>query len=655
MNTIQVTKIGARFVAHSTFEQRAIPKAAGFRWDGAGRVWYTTDPVIAARMMDPEAAAKVVQQAEEKQAQKVASIEQSRSAGADIDLPCPDGLAYLPYQRAGIAYALARNSVLFGDEMGLGKTVQAIGVINADTSLKKVLVVCPASLKLNWQREMEKWLCRPMTIGLADGKVCAPSKFDVTIINYDNLAKHSETLRGVAWDILIADEMHYCKNGEAKRTRALVGSDRKGKEAPGIQARRRIGLTGTPIPNRPIEGFPIFHYLAPEEFRNIFGYAKRYCAAFENGYGWDFSGSGNLGELQDKLRASIMVRRLKKDVLTELPAKRRAIIEISANGSSAVVDRERLAWDKKEETITALRAAVELAKASDSPDDYATAVGNLKGATSAAFAELEKLRHDTAVAKVPYVIEHLRNAIEDGGKVVVFGHHHDVIDALAAEFGNESVTVNGDVAIAARQAAVDRFQTDETCKVFIGGIQAAGVGLTLTQASHVVFAELDWVPGNMTQAEDRCHRIGQTDMVLVEHLVLEGSLDARMAHILVEKQKVIDEALDKEPVAMAPVVPVAKKEKAATDSATRVSLEKEAITITVEQSAAIHSCLRMLSGVCDGAREIDGCGFNKIDSHIGKSLAMQSGLSPKQAALGRKIVSKYHRQLPEETLKIAKG
>ncbi len=187
------------------------------------------------------------------------------------------------------------------------------------------------------------------------------------------------------------------------------------------------------------------------------------------------------------------------------------------------------------------------------------------------------------------------------------------------------------------------------CRLFIGGILAAGVGITLTAASHVVFAELDWVPGNITQAEDRCHRIGQTDMVLVEHLVLEESLDARMAEVLVEKQEVLSAALDKVPdiSAQAPAVP--SKDRPATDKATPDQLAKVAATFTPEQVEAIHTALRELADMDgDRARTINGMGFSKLDSDIGHSLARAPRLTPKQAALGALIVRRYRRQVPEQ-------
>jgi hypothetical protein len=670
-------------------------------------------------------------------------------------------------------------------------------------------VICPATLKLNWAREMKKWLVRPLTIwqASASGSWHA-SAFNITIINYDILAKRSKELRAMEWDLIIADEAHYLKNPEAKRTQAALGKEKKGVwEQEPIKARRRILMTGTPIPNRPVEGWPIFRYLDPTEFRNFFGYAIRYCAAAKGAYGWDFSGSSNLPELQNKLRASIMIRRLKADVLTELPAKRRSVIEISANGASKAVAAESAAWDAHESRIDSLRVAAELSKAG-SAEEYAEAVAALREAASVAFSEMSKIRHDTAVAKIPYVIEHLRTAMENG-KVVCFCWHHDVILALEAAFngrhdgpdlremdcsetGRESrehgtldvplsmwenegrsggvpseghverlssvsaketrqsqvvrvqdgctgetaseegsrpirlhmegysdpdnlsaagdtntlqsqsflgqqplyrqdypgdglcageylgdqlegqrnqaqrehrrigdvdskppsvpgiaVSLYGATPMDRRQAAVDRFQTDPECRLFIAGIAAAGVGITLTAASHVVFAELDWVPGNVTQCEDRCHRIGQQNMVMVDHLVFEGSIDARMARTLVEKQEVIADALDTITEAPEPIVPATPgRERAATESSSRAKITAEAAKLSDEDIERIHAGLRTLAAMDqDRARDLNGMGFSRIDCEIGHSLAASTALSARQAALGAKLVHKYRRQL----------
>ena len=315
------------------------------------------------------------------------------------------------------------------------------------------------------------------------------------------------------------------------------------------------------------------------------------------------TGSANLHELQTKLRGCIMIRRLKADVLTELPAKRRAVIELSQNGAAKAVKAEQEGWAEYQDLLEDLRTRVELAKASDKAEDYEAAVEKLKKAASAAFTEMAKLRHATAVAKIPYVIGHINDSIEGGKKVIVFAWHKDVINALEVEFGERAVSVTGDTPMARRQDAVDRFQTDPECWVFLGNIQAAGVGLTLTASSHVIFAELDWVPGNVTQAEDRAHRIGQKEMVLVQHLVLEGSLDAKMARTIVQKQIVIDQALDKEREEI-PVTPTDAREHGATENTSRDKIGEDAAKMTPARIESIHLGLRMLAGRCDGAREL---------------------------------------------------
>lgn len=651
---MHIVKEGARWVCVCTFGERDVPKAAGFRWDPGKRQWWTPDPDKAAKLSSPEEATKLMEQVAEKQMIRRELIEDSRQSDAQVELPCREGLAYLPYQRAGIASALRRRNVLFGDEMGLGKTIQAIGLINADPTIRRVLVVCPATLKRNWQIELDKWLVRKMTIVFADGKSFHPGWGDITIINYDVLSKHVAKLRSIEWDLLICDEAHLLKNQKSKRTRAICGIDdytaRKEEcdVVVPVPCRRAAFLTGTPIPNRPIEGFPLFHFLDPLEFRSFYGFARRYCAADSNGYGFDPSGSSNLPELQDKLRATIMIRRLKADVLKELPAKRRQIIELAADGAAGAIEAEQEAWSRNEDRIQALQVAVELSKASDNPEDYKLAVSRLGAAAQVAFTEISKMRHETAVAKIPHVIDHLRTVTESGSKVICFAHHLDVIEAIAAEFGKECVTLYGATKMVDRQKAVERFQKDPTCLLFVGGISAAGVGITLTAASHVVFAELDWVPGNMTQCEDRAHRIGQTEMVLVQHLVLEGSLDARMANILVGKQEVLAAALDTVSITAAQEPAVPSKDRAATEGSSRSKIEALAAKLTPEHIQAIHAGLKLLAAMDgDHARQLNAIGFSRIDVQIGHSLANSPRLSPKQAALGVSLVRKYRRQVQE--------
>ncbi len=579
---------------------------------------------------------------------RAATVEASKATDADIDIPAPEGLSYLPYQRAGIAWAKQRDGTLIGDEMGLGKTIQAVGLINSDPKIHRVLVICPASLKINWFRELRKWLVTPKTIGIADGK-CFPTT-DIVIANYDILHKWPNKL-AFMWDLLVVDEAHLLKSRDARRTKAVIGYRAKKSEDPalsksGIPAKRKVLMTGTPIQNRPIELWGLISYVDPVNWpaKDFFKFAKRYCGAAQNNFGWDMSGASNLGELQEKLRSTCMIRRLKKDVLKELPPKRRQIVMLPSEGMECI-ENEKRATAKYEDQMSALKVAVELAKVGDNEEAYKTACEALKGGVTIGFTELAKVRHETAVAKIPLVIEHVTEALEEVEKLLIFCHHRDVAAALQHAFQG-SVMVLGGMSGPEKMSAVDRFQNDPQCRVFIGNMQAAGVGLTLTAATQVIFAELDWVPGNVSQAEDRAHRIGQLESILIQHLVLEDSLDARMVEIIVEKQAIIDKALDhlKAEVAAEPVAPLRQKSV----SVTRAQVEAEALNITDDQLEAIHTGLKMLAGVCNGAVSWDGAGFSKVDTGIGKSLAESLFITRRQATIGKRLCLKYKRQLPAD-------
>lgn len=535
------------------------------------------------------------------------------------------------------------RGVLIADEMGLGKTVQAIGISNNVPSIRTVLIVCPASLKLNWKNEWERWDVKHLNVSYTkQGDKKFPDT-EVVITNYEALKKFEKSLRAKTWDLLIVDEAHYIKESRAQRTEFLLGrkaTRRKNKNtgemepvapiAP-IPALRKVFLTGTPITSRPKEIWPLVEALDSDGMgESFFKFAKRYCNAHQNKFGWDFSGASNLPELQEKLRSKFMVRRLKADVLKELPPKRRQIIVLE--------------WgdlDKKEREE--LRSALDFEREAYDRMEAAT-----PECASVAFSEMAEARKRTAIAKIPFVIEYLEEMLDETEKLVVMAHHHAVVDALAAKFGSAAVSVDGRVSIQDRQAAVDRFQTDPTCKLFIGTIKAAGVGLTLTASSTVVFAELDWVPGNVTQAEDRCHRIGQVNTVLVKHLVLDESLDANMVEKIVSKQNVIDSALDK--IHEKPSQPV-KVDKPGTQP---IRVDKpEPPALTQEEVEAVHAGLRILAGMCDGAVMIDDRGFNGRDTNFGKSLATQAKLTQKQAIVGKRMLQTYWRQLPENLLATA--
>jgi SWI/SNF-related matrix-associated actin-dependent regulator of chromatin subfamily A-like protein 1 len=547
---IKVTKEGGRWVARFPWsvETKDIVKAAGFSFKSDEKLWVTTDPVIAARL-DPQAAAVAN-----------AQIAASRATNAQVAVPAPAGLAYLPYQLAGIAALQTRSNVLLADEMGLGKTIQVIGLLNSDPALKRVLIVCPASLKINWLRELNKWLVKPRAIEIAEGSEF-PADAEIVIINFDILTKHRKAMMMMAggWDLIVVDESHKIKNEKAQRTVALLGRWHRDPElrVPGVPAGKKVFLTGTPIVNRPNELWTTVRTLDPQGLgSSFFTFMKRYCAGYQGSYGWDFNGASNLEELQQRLRSGIMVRRMKDEVLKELPAKRRQVIMIPPTSAAAkgAVEAERRMFAKYEAAIAAAEKAAQEARARGDRDGYRAAIKSLHAANKIAFEDMARVRHDTAVAKIPEVIEHLEMVLEAQDKVVVFVHHHDVGHALEAAFPGAAV-ITGETKPADRITEQDKFQHDDNCRVAICSIMAAGVGLTLTAAQHVVFAELDWVPGNISQAEDRLHRIGQLGSVLVTHLVFDDSVDSIMAQTIINKQEVIEAAMDNRPKAVATPTP----------------------------------------------------------------------------------------------------
>ena len=559
------------------------------------------------------------------------SVEASRATDATIDYPKPANRAYMPFQRAGIAYALEaldkHGACLIADEMGLGKTIQAIGVINASPAIRRVFIVCPASLKLNWERELGAWGVHSLQVGIF------PEPSEITIVNYDILKK----VKLDNWDLLICDEAHYLKNDEAKRTKEL-------RRLAGC-CKKILFLTGTPISNRPRELWSLLQIMAPatwdpagsykgKSFEQGQGggwwkYAFRYCDAKRSWVTntkciWDFSGASNLEELQERLRSSLMIRRLKMDVLTDLPPKVRQVVPLEGDypeDDGDMGDWSEATYDKK--------------------------------ATRVAFTDWSRVRCEQGIAKVPAVVSHISEILDEGQKVVIFAHHKEVIRLLHEELGG--VVVTGDTSQAARQAAVDAFQTDPSVRVFIGSIGAAGTGITLTAASTVVFAELDPRPYIMSQAEDRLHRIGQKDSVLVQHLVWAGSLDEKIASILVKKQAVIVAATDtkaeygiQDEIAWKQCTCLAGEGEAHTlwcDYAEESPEVVAAPEISPKEIERIRAALRTLAACCDGAQSEDEQGFNKFDSQFGKSLAARASLTPKQALAARKMLRKYKRQI----------
>lgn len=523
------------FVCQSTFAEKDIPKSAGFKWDPQSKTWQTPELRVA-RKLEKCFEDSAIQEAQKMQAEKDVAIQESLAVSSSINIPIPKGLTYYPFQKAGIEFANKRNNILLADEMGLGKSIEVAGVINLQDIAIDILIVCPASLKLNWKRELEKWLVSShYKIVVVNGEW---ETADITIIAYSMLTKYSKEIHSKEWNLLVLDEAQYIKEKKAKRTQEIIGHWNKETRTyipERIQAKKKMLLSGTPIVNKPVELWTLANYLDPQNFNDFMQYAKRYCNAAKNRWGWDFSGASHLDELQEKLRASIMIRRLKKDVLKELPEKIKTLVIESPNKK-----------DKK--VMEQLEIENDLANENgvdfSSPESFSSSIQKLKS-SMIAFSEISKVRHQTALLKLPYLIEYLKDVLENTEKLVVFGHHHDVLNGIFEEFKDVAVLLTGETPQEERLNLVDRFQTDPNVKLFVGSTLASGVGFTLTASNTVVIAELGWTPAEIEQAIDRCHRIGQTETVWAYYFVFENSLDCNIAKMLIAKQENIEKILNK--------------------------------------------------------------------------------------------------------------
>lgn len=462
----------------------------------------------------------------------------------DIDIEGLGGTLF-PFQAKGVSFIEARNGrALIGDEMGLGKTVQALAWLQHHPECRPAVIVCPASLKLNWKKEAEFWMSDPR-VEVLNGMAPYKPSGDVLIINYSILKAWVDKLIEIDVKALVFDEAHYTKNSKSQRTKA---SKKLAK-----QTKHVIGLTGTAIVNRPVEIVNIVQMIDKTVIPNKWHFLHRYCNPKHNGFGWSFKGSSNTEELHNKLTSSVMIRRKKKDVLTDLPDKIRAFIPMELDNQSTYKKAENdfISYVKDQVEYDVRNKVQGLKK--DVFGDVITVdeerldeLKNEKASKVNMLSKIEALKQVAVKGKLEQSISWIRDFLESDQKLVVMAVHKFVINELMKAFPDISVKVDGSVSGKDRDHAVRRFQTDPKCRLFVGNVQAAGVGLTLTAASNLVFLELPWTPGEVSQAEDRIHRIGQKESVTIHYLLAEGTIEEEIAELIDEKRKVLDAVLDGE-------------------------------------------------------------------------------------------------------------
>lgn len=420
----------------------------------------------------------------------------------------------LPFQRAGVNFAIAKGGrLLLADDMGLGKTIQAICVAAFYRKEWPLLVVVPSSVRFTWEQAFLQWLpsLSPEHINVVvTGKDRLTAGL-VNIVSFDLLSKLEKQLK-THFKVVIIDESHFLKNIKTARCRAAV---------PLLKiAKRVILLSGTPAMSRPAELYTQIIAVKPTFFPQFHAFGLRYCDAKRHAWGWDYSGSSNLGELKLLLEEAVMLRRLKSDVLAQLPAKQRKMV-VFAPGQISTKARTSLDAAAKEMTTK----------------------GNSKKQQREA---LILFFNRTAEAKIPSVIEYILDLLESGReKFLVFAHHKVVLDAITKVLEKKQVQhirIDGSTSSADREDLCQQFQLSERHAVAVLSITAANMGLTFSSADLVVFAELFWNPGVLMQAEDRVHRIGQSSSVGIHYLVAKGTADDYLWPLIQEKIKVLGEA-----------------------------------------------------------------------------------------------------------------
>jgi SWI/SNF-related matrix-associated actin-dependent regulator 1 of chromatin subfamily A len=417
----------------------------------------------------------------------------------------------LTHQKEAIQKLVENKKFILADDMGLGKTTSTI-IAALETKAKKILIICPATLKINWKREIENYSNR--SVYIAEGKNFDPNH-DFVIINYDIIKNFHDTKKkaesqilGANFDLVVIDEAHYIKNAQAQRTKLINDLVKK--------VDRLWLLTGTPMTSRPIDYYNLLSLVDSPVAKNWMAYVIRYCSGYQFRVGprkvWNVMGSSNLEELRDRTSNTIL-RRLKEDVL-DLPDKiiTPVYLRLKSKEYEEVMGEYYNWYEKNPEESKSLTVQ---------------------------FTKLTKVRQIVANEKITQTIELAENILEQGKKVIIFCNFTDSLNKITEHFGKSAVKLDGSMSKAERQFAVDQFQENEKITVFVGNIKAAGVGITLTSAEAVIMNDLSFLPSDHSQAEDRAYRYGQKNNVLVYYPIFENTIEGIIYDILNQKKNVI--------------------------------------------------------------------------------------------------------------------
>ena len=443
---------------------------------------------------------------------KGALLKTHKTEKVEIDYSKYNHRPPLNHQKDAIEKLAGSKRFILADDMGLGKTTSTI-IAALETKAKKILIICPASLKINWQREIENYTDR--SVYIAEGKHFS-TEHDFVIVNYDILKnfydlkdKENSLITKSNFELIVIDEAHYIQNGQAQRTK-LVNSFVKSVDKLWL-------LTGTPMTSRPMNYYNLLYLIESPVAQNWMAYAIRYCQGYQFKAGnrkiWNVSGASNLEELRDRTSRQVL-RRLKTEVL-DLPDK--IISPIYLRLKSKLYEGlmgEYYDWykNKKEESSS----------------------------LTVQFSKLMKVRQVIAEEKINDTIELAQNIIDQDKKVIIFTNFTDTLQKIHSHFGKQSVYLDGSCTKPQRQYAVDQFQENDKIKVFVGNLKAAGVGITLTAGEAVIMNDLSFVPSDHDQAQDRAYRYGQKNSVSVYYPIFENTIEGVIYDMLSKKKNIID-------------------------------------------------------------------------------------------------------------------
>jgi SWI/SNF-related matrix-associated actin-dependent regulator of chromatin subfamily A-like protein 1 len=440
------------------------------------------------------------------------SVRRSRATEAE---PLPETAAVLggepaPFQWAAVRYALDARGTFLADEQGLGKTVEALTTLEADGAFPAV-VVCPASMKLGWERETRRWLPH-RSVSVVQGRGTVPAAAEITIVNYEVVAAHHATLTRERPRALVVDESHYCKNPQAKRTHAVRRL--AAAVAPGGL---RLALSGTPVLNHAEELIAQLRIIGRmEEFGSGASFARQ------------FRGMVSEERLHWHMRRACFVRRLKSEVLPQLPAKRQVVIPVALTNESEyrLAERDVIAWLRSQPLdLSELNAKI---------------AATLRAQRLAQLGTLQRL---AARGKLGAALAWIEDFLASEEPLVVFARHVEVQRAVMARFPG-ALHLLGNDSLEKREAAIRAFQEAEGPQLIVCATRVAAQGITLTRASNVAFLELEWTPAMHDQAEDRCHRIGQRDAVTAWYLLAANTIDETMARLIQRKRATVAAVTD---------------------------------------------------------------------------------------------------------------